>query len=106
MGGGIPSDYLVSTQLQLWLFCCWGCGCCWAVTIKAAFVISSDAALDFTEVFAVDASLVSEVHVSSVDASVERSVPPLEIGSHNAVKARSVDTLEVSSVNALEVKSL
>ena len=31
-GGGIPSDYLVSTQLQLWLFCCWGCGCCWAVT--------------------------------------------------------------------------
>ena len=34
-GGGIPSDYLVSTQLQLWLFCCWGCGCCWAVTIVA-----------------------------------------------------------------------
>ena len=31
--GGIPSDYLVSTQLQLWLFCRWGCGCCWAVTI-------------------------------------------------------------------------
>ena len=30
--GGVPSDYLVSTQLQLWLFCCWGCGCCWAVT--------------------------------------------------------------------------
>ena len=30
---GIPSDYLVSTQLQLWLFCCWGCVCCWAVTI-------------------------------------------------------------------------
>ena len=23
-GGGIPSNYLVSTQLQLWLFCCWG----------------------------------------------------------------------------------
>ena len=34
VGGGVPSDYLVSTQLQLWLFCCWGCGCCWAVTIK------------------------------------------------------------------------
>ena len=34
--GGIPSDYLVSTQLQLGLFCCWGCGCCWAVTIKEA----------------------------------------------------------------------
>ena len=32
-GGGTPRDYLVSTQLQLWLFCCWGCGCCWAVTI-------------------------------------------------------------------------
>ena len=31
-GGGIPSNYLVSTQLQFWLFCCWGCGCCWAVT--------------------------------------------------------------------------
>ena len=28
-GGGVPSDYVVSTQLQLWLFCCWG----WAVTI-------------------------------------------------------------------------
>ena len=28
----VPSDYLVSTQLQFWLFCCWGCGCCWAVT--------------------------------------------------------------------------
>ena len=27
------SDYFVSTQLQLWLFCCWGCGCCWAMTI-------------------------------------------------------------------------
>ena len=23
-GGGIPSDYLVSTQLQFWLFCCLG----------------------------------------------------------------------------------
>ena len=34
VGGGIPSNYLVSTQLQLWLFCCWGCGCCWAVTIS------------------------------------------------------------------------
>merc|ERR1712189_161823 len=29
----VPSDYFVSTQLQLWLFCCWSCGCCWAVTI-------------------------------------------------------------------------
>ena len=36
VGGGIPSDYLVSTQLQLWLFFCWGCGCCWAVTINYA----------------------------------------------------------------------
>ena len=33
-GGGIPSNYLVSIQLQFWLFCCWGCGCCWAVTIR------------------------------------------------------------------------
>ena len=24
---------LVSTQLQLWLFCCWGFGCCWDVII-------------------------------------------------------------------------
>ena len=23
---GVPSDYLVSTQLQLWLFCCWAVG--------------------------------------------------------------------------------
>ena len=37
-GGGIPSDYLVSTQLQLLLFCCWGCGCCCAVTIKIFLV--------------------------------------------------------------------
>ena len=35
--GGIPSDYLVSTQLQLLLFCCWGCGCCWAVTIETFY---------------------------------------------------------------------
>ena len=43
MGGGIPSDYLVSTQLQLWLFCCWGCGCCWAVTVfKSQVVPASD----------------------------------------------------------------
>ena len=34
--GGVPSDYFVSTQLQLWLFCCWGCGCCWAVTITVS----------------------------------------------------------------------
>ena len=34
--GGIPSYYLVSTQLQFWLFCCWGCGCCWAVTIPTS----------------------------------------------------------------------
>ena len=27
----VPSDFLVSTQPQLWLFCCWDCGCCWAV---------------------------------------------------------------------------
>ena len=38
-GGGIPSNYLVSTQLQLWLFYCWGCGCCWAVTILTILVI-------------------------------------------------------------------
>jgi len=42
--GGIPSDYLVSTQLQLLLFCCWGCGCCWAVTIsKLNFTVSGHA---------------------------------------------------------------
>ena len=35
-GGGIPSDYLVSTELQLWLFCCWGCGCSWSVTISTS----------------------------------------------------------------------
>ena len=27
-----PSEYLVPTQLQFWLFCCWDCGCYWAVT--------------------------------------------------------------------------
>ena len=32
-GGGIPSDYLVSTQLQFWLFCYYGWGCR-AVTTK------------------------------------------------------------------------
>ena len=31
-GGWFLSDYLVSTQLQLWLSCCWGCGCCWPMT--------------------------------------------------------------------------
>ena len=45
-GGGVPSDYFVSTQLQLWLFCCWGCGYCWAVTImhKATYrgVVAAD----------------------------------------------------------------
>ena len=35
--GGIPRNYLVSTQLQFGLFCCWGCGCCWAVTISSKF---------------------------------------------------------------------
>ena len=29
----VSSDHLVPTQLQFWLFCCWGYGCCWAVTI-------------------------------------------------------------------------
>ena len=33
VGGAISSDYFVSTQLQLWLFCCWSC--CWAVTISS-----------------------------------------------------------------------
>ena len=28
----VPSNYLFPTQLQFWLFCCWDCGCCWAVT--------------------------------------------------------------------------
>ena len=32
---GVPSNYFVLTQLQLWLFWCWGCGCYWAVTISA-----------------------------------------------------------------------
>ena len=32
-GGVVPSNYLVPTQLQCWSFCCWGCACCWAVTI-------------------------------------------------------------------------
>ena len=35
----VPSDYLVSTQLQFWLFCCWGWGCCWAVTIKQSICV-------------------------------------------------------------------
>ena len=34
----VPSDYLVSTQLQLLLFCCWGCGCGWAVTIPCPLI--------------------------------------------------------------------
>ena len=35
----VPSVYLVPTQLQLWLFCCWGCGCCWAVTISTQNIV-------------------------------------------------------------------
>ena len=41
-GGGIPSDYLVSTQVQLWLFCCWSCGYCWAVTKKKTSTIKAN----------------------------------------------------------------
>ena len=50
MVGGVPSDYLVSTQLQLWLFCGWGCGCCWAVTIVTIYLVSSSKAwlLDYS----------------------------------------------------------
>ena len=38
-GGGwwFPSYYLVSTHLQLRLFCCWGSGSCWAVKIFEIF---------------------------------------------------------------------
>ena len=48
----VPSDYFVSTQLQLWLLCCWGCGCCWAVTIvyvgsELRFIICVLYILDF-----------------------------------------------------------
>ena len=50
-GGGVPSDYFVSTQLQL--FCCWGCGCCWAVTIINTSdhirEVVFDASLNFSE---------------------------------------------------------
>ena len=35
-GGGIPSNFFVSSELQLWLFCCLSCGCCLAVTILFA----------------------------------------------------------------------
>ena len=35
--GVVPSDYLVSTQLQFWLFCCWGCSCCWALIVWNTF---------------------------------------------------------------------
>ena len=37
-GGGIPSNYFVSTKLQLWLFCCMGCGYCWAVAITPIII--------------------------------------------------------------------
>ena len=40
-GGGVPSDYLVSTQLQLWLFCFLGCGCCWAVLIYIILIVDT-----------------------------------------------------------------
>ena len=33
----VPSKYLVSIQLELWLFCCWSYGGCWAVTISSNF---------------------------------------------------------------------
>ena len=35
----VPSVYLVSTQLQLWLFCFWCCGSCWAVTISTQNIV-------------------------------------------------------------------
>ena len=35
----VPSVYLVPTQLQLWLFCFWCCGCCWAVTISTQNIV-------------------------------------------------------------------
>ena len=36
--GGIPIEYFVSTKLQLWLFCCMGCGYCWAVAITPIII--------------------------------------------------------------------
>ena len=39
---GFPVITIVSTQLHLLLFCCWNCGCCWAVTIFCAFGSSKD----------------------------------------------------------------
>ena len=39
-GWVVPRDYFVSSQLQLWLFCCWGRGCCWAVTILDVLLTS------------------------------------------------------------------
>ena len=47
VGGGVLSDYFVSTQLQLLLFCFWGCGCCWAVTIIEALVQVATVFRDF-----------------------------------------------------------
>ena len=47
VGGGILRDYLVSTQRQLWLFCCRGCGCCWAVTIKSVFILGYQYASEY-----------------------------------------------------------
>ena len=41
----VPSNYLFSTQLHLLLFCCWGCGCCWAVTILIVFLVIFDTIL-------------------------------------------------------------
>ena len=51
VGGGVPSDYLVSTQIKLWLFCCWGCGCCWAVTIRTHAQQLTQGSLDLIDIY-------------------------------------------------------
>ena len=44
----VPRDYFGSTRLQFWLFCCWGCGYCWAVTTISLFERVSILVLDKT----------------------------------------------------------
>ena len=36
----VPRDQFCLNPLQLQLFCCWGCGCCWAVTTKTQISFS------------------------------------------------------------------
>ena len=97
-GGGIPSDYLVPTQLQFWLFCCRDCGGCWAATIRREHCLNiiqffKGNILRFMVSNGLSFDIGNNINFSSISLNIETEKLPVSVSASNLKKCFTVDPI-------------